>query len=155
MALGVAKVPSHICGRTRAFTLMKTGRPTMSSSRVITTSCQDEPTGENLKNISSLPGPKIWPVLGDMEYLRNGPKNMHLTFANQEKRYGAMFKSSIFGYFFVHVSDPDIAEEICRAEPRWPIFDLDLIFKELNDEATRLGYPAFLGKRYVSLAYYV
>ena len=151
MAAGVAKVPSHLCGPARAFTLMRTGRLTVSSSRAITTSCRNERTAETFKNISSLPGPKIWPVLGDIEYLRNGPKNLHLTFANQERKYGAMFKSSLFGYFIVHVSDPGIAEEICRAEPKWPIFDLDLLFKELNDEATRLGYPAFLGKRYVLL----
>ena len=105
--------------------------------------------GRTLKNISSLPGPKIWPVLGSIEYLRNGLKNIHLTFASEERKYGAMFKSSIFGYSFVHVSNPSIAEEICRAEPKWPLFDLDMIFKELYVEAARLGYPAFLGKRYV------
>ena len=87
-----------------------------------------------LKTMDSLPGPRAFPVLGNLEHVKTKFNKMHITQLNDAKKYGPMYKDEILMKKVIVVQDPDICKEIYRAEGRLPHRDytinLDAFFKE-------------------------
>jgi len=95
---------------------------------------KDAEINGGLKTMDSLPGPRAFPVLGNVEHIKTRFNKMHITQLNDAKKYGPMYKDKILMKQIIVVQDPDICKEIYRAEGRLPHRDytinLDAFFKE-------------------------
>ena len=79
---------------------------------------------QDVKPFSAIPGPKGWPVIGNMfEAMRGGAMSgqLHKYFAKQHKKYGPIFKEHVGpGYKAVQIMDPADVEQIFRHEGKYP-----------------------------------
>jgi len=95
---------------------------------------KDAEINGGLKTMDLLPGPRTFPVLGNLEHIKTRFNKMHITQLNDAKKYGPMYKDKILMKQIIVVQDPDICKEIYRAEGRLPHRDytinLDAFFKE-------------------------
>ena len=99
-----------------------------------------EKTG-GLKNLDSLPGPKTFPLVGNLDYLKTGFLKIHDIQLKDAKKYGPMYKDQIFMSRGIVVQDPDICKEIYRAEAKLPYRDFSRSIGELLRERQRLQLP--------------
>eukprot|EP00795_Rhopilema_esculentum_P012775 gene12775-3508_t len=95
----------------------------------------------DLHDFDSLPGPKLWPVLGNLEHLKKGVTMTHEVQLEMVRKYGPVCKDSLLGLRTVIISDPTIGEEIYRAEGKYPFRDLKFAFGEFFEERKNLGLP--------------
>ncbi len=100
----------------------------------------------DVKALDSMPGPKIWPVLGNAEHLRNGFRSLHLIHLEMVEKHGKLFKDGIFGHKFAVVAYPNTAEIVCRAEDKDPFRDTSAVFSAWFDARGRLSLPKGLGE---------
>ena len=79
---------------------------------------------QNVKPFSAIPGPKGWPVIGNMfEAMRGGAMSgqVHKYLAKQHKKYGPIFKEQLGpGYKAVQIMDPADVEQIFRHGGKYP-----------------------------------
>ena len=109
---------------------------------VLTEDLKDEAEKNGgLKSMDSLPGPRTFPLVGNLEHLRTGFHTIHIAQLKDAKKYGTMYKDQVFGTPAVVVQDPDICKEICRAEGKLPQRDFSLAFGEFMKERQRLQMP--------------
>ena len=94
-----------------------------------------------LKSMDSLPGPRIFPFLGNWEHIRTGFLKFHITQLEGAKKYGPMYKDQVFTNRAVVVQDPEICKEIYRADGKLPQRDFSLSFGEFMEERERLQLP--------------
>ena len=94
-----------------------------------------------LKTIDSLPGPRVFPILGNLEHIKTNFLKMHITQLEDGKKYGPMYKDQILATPAIVVQDPDLCQEVYRAEGKLPHRDFSLIFEEFLREKERLQLP--------------
>ena len=94
-----------------------------------------------LKSIDSLPGPRTFPVVGNLAHLKNRFLKIHITQVEDAKKYGQMYKDQVFMIHGVVVQDPEICEEIYRAEGKLPQRDFSLAFGEFMKERRKHNLP--------------
>ena len=94
-----------------------------------------------LKSIDSLPGPKAFPLLGNLDYFKNRGQNMHITQLRDAKKYGAIYKDKIFKANVIIIQDPEICKEIYRAEGKFPYRDFSSSFGIIMEENRKAELP--------------
>ena len=94
-----------------------------------------------LKSIDSLPGPRVFPILGNLNYFKNRGLNIHLTQLRDAKKYGAMYKDKILKARLIVIQDPDICKEIYRAEGKFPHRDFSSSFGVIIEENRKAELP--------------
>ena len=94
---------------------------------------------KDLRDFDSLPGPKLWPVLGNLEHIKSGGKLSHEVQLEMVRKYGPVCKDSLLGLRNVLISDPTIGEEIYRAEGKYPFRDFSFALGEFFEERKNLG----------------
>ena len=94
-----------------------------------------------LKSFDSMPGPKTYPVVGNLEYLKAGFLKIHEVQLKDAKKYGPMYRDQIFVTRGVVVQDPEICKEVYRAEAKLPYRDFSRSIGELLRERQRLNLP--------------
>jgi len=94
-----------------------------------------------LKSIDSLPGPRVFPILGNLNYFKNRGLNIHLTQLRDAKKYGAMYKDKILKARLIVIQDPDICKEIYRAEGKFPYRDFSSSFGVIIEENRKAELP--------------
>ncbi len=98
------------------------------------------------KDFTSMPGPKSWPIVGNIDYIRKGVDSYHLLQMEYTKRYGGLFKDTIFGYEMVSVTDCDLAQKVYKAEGKGPIRDYTMVLKMYFEEKDHLGFAKSLAQ---------
>jgi cytochrome P450 len=68
-----------------------------------------------LRSLAELPGPRGWPVLGNVPQL--APGSFHLTFEDWVKRYGPLYRISWAGRPVLVVADAALNAEVFRKRP--------------------------------------
>ena len=112
---------------------------------VLTDDLRDEwKKNGGLKSMESLPGPKIYPFVGNLGYLKTDFHKMHNIQLEDAKKYGPIYKYHIFKIRAIIVQDPDICKEIYRAEGKMPMRDFSLSFREFMKERHKLHLPKSL-----------
>ena len=97
-----------------------------------------------LKSIDSLPGPRTFPVVGNLEHLKNNFLKIHTTQLKDAKKYGPMYKDQILMTPGIVVQDPEMCEEIYRAEGKLPHRDFSISFGEFMKERQKYDFPKSL-----------
>ncbi|KAJ8260104.1 hypothetical protein GJAV_G00177100 [Gymnothorax javanicus] len=79
----------------------------------------DTPCGHNL---SSIPGPTSWPLVGSLiELLRKGGlTRQHNVLMEYHKKYGKMFRLKLGSFESVHIGAPCLLEALYRKESQYP-----------------------------------
>ncbi|XP_065051327.1 1,25-dihydroxyvitamin D(3) 24-hydroxylase, mitochondrial-like [Rhopilema esculentum] len=108
------------------------------AKRQITVLSQTTDT-KDLRDFDLLPGPKLWPILGNLEHVKNGGKLSHEVQLAMARKYGPVCKDSLLGLRTVIISDPTIGEEIYRAEGKYPFRDFSYALGEFFEERKNLG----------------
>eukprot|EP00112_Aurelia_sp_Birch-Aquarium-sp1_P021491 Seg5807.2 transcript_id=Seg5807.2/GoldUCD/mRNA.D3Y31 product="1 25-dihydroxyvitamin D" protein_id=Seg5807.2/GoldUCD/D3Y31 len=91
-----------------------------------------------IKDYESLPGPKLYPFVGNPDYLKDGFKNMHLTQLGHVRKYGPFYKDKILSSDIVVLTDPEVAEEVYRSEDKWPFRDFSIFLRVFFEEREKL-----------------
>ncbi len=91
------------------------------------------------KDFSAMPGPKTWPIVGNVEYLRKGD-SYHLLLMENVKKHGRLYKDKVFGTQGVAIADPDLAQKVYKAEGKVPIRDYNLVLGLMLKEKDELGF---------------
>lgn len=91
-----------------------------------------------IKDYESLPGPKLYPFVGNPDYLKDGFKNMHLTQLGHVRKYGPFYKDKILSTDIVVLTDPEVAEEVYRSEDKWPFRDFSTVLGVFFEEREKL-----------------
>ena len=65
-----------------------------------------------LKTIDSLPGPKLYPLIGNVKHFQNGLSKIHITQYEGAKKYGPVYRDCLFGTSMIMVQDPEICKEV-------------------------------------------
>ena len=94
-----------------------------------------------LESIDSLPGPRTFPVVGNLEHLKNRFLKIHITQLKDAKKYGPMYKDQILMTHAVVVQDADIGKEVYRAEGKLPYRDFSFALGEFLKERRKQGKP--------------
>ena len=102
---------------------------------------KDAEINGGLKTMTSLPGPRLFPIVGNLEHVKKGFKKLHLTQLKNAKKYGAMYKDQLFTRRAVIVQDPEICKEIYRAEGKLPHRDHSLSLGEFVKERRKYNLP--------------
>ena len=102
---------------------------------------KDAEINGGLKTLDSLPGPRTFPVLGNLEHIKTRFNKMHITQLNNAKLYGPMYKDQILMRHNIVVQDPDICKEIYRAEGKLPQRDFSIALGEFMKERQKYKLP--------------
>jgi len=97
-----------------------------------------------LKSIDSLPGPRLFPILGNLEHVKTSFLKIHITQLKDGKKYGPMYRDQILATPVIVVQDPDLCQEIYRAEGKLPERDFAFIFEEFMEERENRKLPKSL-----------
>lgn len=136
---GIARI-AHRLSSTRRIRLGEIGhRHAVRNLTVLS----DDTSPELTKNgrWEDLPGPTLLPFIGNVNYLKDGFTNMHITQLEAARKYGAMYKDKIFGVKSIVLQDPELCEEVYRAEEKWPYRDFSSNVGALVEERKRHGLP--------------
>ena len=109
-----------------------------------------EATGD-ARNFEEIPGPKLWPIIGNVKHVRNKPTSMHITLLEACKEYGCFYRDNVLGTKMVLISDPQIAEVLFRDEEKWPYRDFNNSFRVFFEERRELGLAKGLLERYAPM----
>jgi len=94
-----------------------------------------------LKTMDSLPGPRLFPIVGNLEHVKKGFTKLHITQLNDARKYGPMYKDQMFTRRAVVVQDPEICKEIYRAEGKLPNRDHSLSLGAFVKERRKYNLP--------------
>ena len=97
-----------------------------------------------LKSMDSLPGPRTFPILGNLEHIRTKFMKMHITQLKNAKKYGPMYKDKFFRNNAIIVQDPDICKEVYRAEGKLPHRDFSISLREFLKAREKMQLPKSL-----------
>ncbi|EDL96333.1 cytochrome P450, subfamily 24 [Rattus norvegicus] len=79
-------------------------------------------TDGETRNVTSLPGPTNWPLLGSLLeiFWKGGLKKQHDTLAEYHKKYGQIFRMKLGSFDSVHLGSPSLLEALYRTESAHP-----------------------------------
>jgi len=97
-----------------------------------------------LKSMDSLPGPRTFPILGNLEHIRTKFMKMHITQLKNAKKYGPMYKDKLFRNNVIIVQDSNICKEVYRAEGKLPHRDFSISLREFLKAREKMQLPKSL-----------
>ena len=100
------------------------------------------------RSFEEIPGPTLWPIIGNLKHIKNKPTNMHRTLLEACKEHGWFYRDSVYGTKMVIIADPEIAEVLFRDEDKWPYRDFNNSFRIFFEERRALGLAKGLLERY-------
>ena len=83
-------------------------------------------------------------MVGNLEHLKNNFLKIHTTQLKDAKKYGPMYKDQVLMTPGIVVQDPEMCEEIYRAEGKLPHRDFSIAFGEFMKERQRYNLPKSL-----------
>ena len=117
----------------------------------VSTAPQEEEATRDARSFEEIPGPKLWPIIGNVKHVKNKPSNMHLTFLEACKEHGWFYRDNLYGTKLVLIADPQIAEVLFRDEEKWPYRDFSNSFRVFFEERRALGLAKGLLERYAPM----
>ena len=94
-----------------------------------------------LKTMDSMPGPKLYPLIGNLKHFQNGLNKLHITQLEETRKYGPIYRDSLFGTTMVMVKDPEVSKEVYRAEGKFPIRDFSFGLRVFFEERAKMELP--------------
>uniref|UniRef100_A0A915LD78 Class II aldolase/adducin N-terminal domain-containing protein n=1 Tax=Romanomermis culicivorax TaxID=13658 RepID=A0A915LD78_ROMCU len=98
------------------------------------------------KHFDSIPGPKQWPIVGNLLDYRIGPfspQAYHRALCDRYQKYGPLVRENFAGRKVVHVFDPDDARIIYQSEGKTPyvvpLQETALMYRNLRKLSLGLG----------------
>lgn len=84
------------------------------------------------QNFTQLPGPRRWPLLGNL--LQLDSKKLHLVFEQWAEKFGPLYQFKLFRKQVLAVSDPDLINEVLCKRPEYyrRLSNIDTVLKELG-----------------------
>src|ERR1700688_3824938 len=67
------------------------------------------------RRVADLPGPRAWPIVGNMLQLRTGA--LHASLEDWALRYGPLYRMQFGPYAAVGISEPGLIEQVLRQRP--------------------------------------